>query len=73
MDQQQILDAALDLSEDQREELVQAISESLDAPDLGPYWEVEIARRIAEPDAGHLDTVPTDDVFARIAQRFRGA
>lgn len=73
MDQQQILDAALDLTEDQREELVQAISESLDASDLGPYWEAEIARRIGETEAGHLDTVPAEEVFARISQRFRGA
>jgi putative addiction module component (TIGR02574 family) len=73
MDPEAILDAALGLPKEQRERLVDALSDSLDASDLGPYWENEIARRIAETDAGGIATVPADEVFARIAQRFRGA
>ena len=34
--------------------------------------EAEIKRRIDDVDSGRVKTVPADEVFARIEQRFRG-
>jgi putative addiction module component (TIGR02574 family) len=67
-----ILEAALKLDPEQREELIDGLSASLDATDLGEYWEAEIKRRIEDVDAGRVRTVPADEVFARLEQRFRG-
>jgi len=67
-----ILDAALKLDPQQREELIEELSASLDATNLGEYWEAEIKRRIDDVDSGRVKTVPADEVFARLEQRFRG-
>ncbi len=68
----EILEAALKLDAEQREELIEELSASLDASNLGEYWEAEIKRRIDDVDSGRVKTVPADEVFARIEQRFRG-
>ena len=68
----QVLEAALKLEPEQREELIDELSASLHASDLGEYWEAEIKRRIDDVDAGRVKTVPADEVFARLEQRFRG-
>ena len=68
----EILDAALKLDPEQREELIDELSASLDATDLGEYWEAEIKRRIDDVDSGRVKTVPADEVFARLERRFRG-
>ena len=68
----EILDAALKLDPEQREELIDELSASLDATDLGEYWEAEIKRRIDDVDSGRVKTVPAGEVFARLQQRFRG-
>ncbi len=67
----EILEAALKLDPEQREELIEELSASLDASNLGEYWEAEIKRRIDDVDSGRVKTVPADEVFARIEQRFR--
>ena len=67
-----ILEAALKLDPEQREALVDELSASLDATDLGEYWEAEIKRRIEDVDSGRVKTVPASEVFARLDQRFRG-
>ena len=66
----EILEAALKLPTEQREELIEELSASLDAADLGEYWEAEIQRRVADVDAGKVKTVPADEVYARLRQRF---
>ena len=68
----EILRAALKLPPEEREELIDELSASLDASDLGDYWETEIARRISDVDLGRVQTVPAEDVFARLEQRFGG-
>ncbi len=68
----ELLEAALKLEPEQREELIEGLSASLDASDLGEYWEAEIKRRIQDVDAGRVNTVPADEVFTRLEQRFRG-
>jgi putative addiction module component (TIGR02574 family) len=67
----EILEAALKLEPEQREELIEELSASLDATDLGEYWEAEIKRRIDDVDAGRVKTVPAEEVFTRLEQRFR--
>jgi putative addiction module component (TIGR02574 family) len=67
---QEILEAALQLPQDQREVLVDKLAASLELGDLGEYWEAEIQRRIEDVDAGRVPTVPADEVFARLEQRF---
>ena len=68
----EILEAALKLDPEQREELIEELSASLDVSNLGEYWETEIRRRIDDVDSGRVKTVPADEVFARLEQRFCG-
>jgi putative addiction module component (TIGR02574 family) len=67
-----ILEAAMKLDPREREELIEELSASLDATDLGEYWEAEIKRRIEDVDSGRVKPVPADEVFDRLEQRFRG-
>ncbi len=62
----EILQAALQLDPGERASLIEALSASLNGLDLGAEWETEIARRIEESDAGRVETVPGDVVFARL-------
>jgi putative addiction module component (TIGR02574 family) len=68
----EILHAALKLPPEDREELIEELSASLDASDLGEYWEAEIERRVSDVDAGRVQPVPAEDVFARLERRFGG-
>ncbi len=63
---------ALDLSVDERSELVRRLIVSLDGePEGAPEevaraWEEEIARRVAEIDARQMQLIRADAVFAEI-------
>ena len=63
-----ILDDALALPENEREALVEALSDSLDpeAVELSPEWTSEIRSRIAQIESGEAKTIPWDEVDARI-------
>jgi putative addiction module component (TIGR02574 family) len=67
-----ILESALKLDPQQREELIEELSASLDATNLGEYWEAEIKRRINDVDSNRVKAVPAHEVFDRLEQRFRG-
>ncbi len=71
-DATEILEAALRLDPAERTRLLEAISESLDGAELGDGWEAEISRRMADVDAGRVQTIPGDEVFDRLRQRFGG-
>jgi putative addiction module component (TIGR02574 family) len=59
--------AAMQLSAEERAELIDRLIDTvLPAPPLHPAWEAEIARRVAELDAGTAATVPADEVFAEL-------
>jgi putative addiction module component (TIGR02574 family) len=63
-----LLDEALALSEQEREELVAALSDSL-APEsvtLSPGWTSEVGNRIAQIESGEVKPVPWTEVEARI-------
>jgi putative addiction module component (TIGR02574 family) len=68
----EILDAALRLDPDQRACLLAAIADSLDTGDVGPGWEEEIARRLADLDAGHARTIPGDEVIDGLRRSYGG-
>lgn len=36
-------------------------------------WDVEIARRIAEIDAGEVELIPSEEVFAKVEEKLRKA
>lgn len=38
----------------------------LPVPPLHPAWEAEIARRVAEMDAGLVESIPAEKVFAEM-------
>ena len=63
-----ILEGALALPENEREALVEALSDSLDPEtvELNPEWISEIRNRIAQIESGKAKTIPWDEVDARI-------
>lgn len=63
---------AADLPEDDRAALAGLLIESLETerdPDIEESWRLEIARRIAEIDAGEVETVPWETVRERLTRR----
>jgi len=66
-----ILEEALKLSDEEREELLESLWASFGG-ELDPATEQEIQRRITEVDAGRMQTVSGDEVMDRLRQRFRG-
>ena len=63
---------ALQLAPPERDELVRTLIESIDGePDGTPEeiaqaWDEEIARRIADFEAGKTKGIPAEEVFAKI-------
>lgn len=68
----EIEDQALSLSPKERGELIHRLIVSLegeaeDTPEaIAQAWDEEIARRVAEMDAGKTTWIPAEEVFARI-------
>lgn len=60
--------AAMELTDNERAELAVSLLASLTrpAPSLHPAWEAELARRVADLDAGKTRTIPADEVMAEI-------
>lgn len=62
-----VLALALRLTPDEREELIETLTETLrPARPLHPEWEAEIARRVAEMDAGTVAAIPAAEVFVEL-------
>lgn len=59
---------ALKLSAEERAELAERLITSIELPPppLHPAWQVEIARRIADLDAGRTHSIPGEQVFAEL-------
>ena len=65
---QAVAEAAMKLSSEDRELLVEKLIASLDRGDaLHPGWRDEIARRLAEMQAGRARFIPADEALARLA------
>ena len=59
--------AAMQLSAEERGELIERLIDTvLPSPPLHPAWEAEIARRVAEMDAGVVEAIPAEEVFAEM-------
>jgi putative addiction module component (TIGR02574 family) len=67
----EIVEAALQLPPEQREEVINDLWASLEG-DLGDEWEDEIQRRVKDVDDGRVKTIPAEEVFSRLEHRFRG-
>jgi putative addiction module component (TIGR02574 family) len=67
-----LLQKALELSEEERAELASSLLESLDPiVDKGVQeaWNEEIARRVAELDSGHAKTVPWPEILRQLSSK----
>ncbi len=59
--------AAMQLTANERAELIERLIDTVVPPaPLHPAWEEEIARRVAELDAGVVESIPAEEVFARM-------
>ena len=65
----EIVDAALQLDPKEREEVINELWASLDGG-LGEEWEAEIQRRVRDVDDGRVKSIPAEEVFTRLEQRF---
>ncbi|MGB8328640.1 MAG: addiction module protein [Polyangiales bacterium] len=64
-----ILEEALALSEQEREELVSALSSSLEPVELSPEWSFEIGRRIQKIERGEAELLDADEHLAELRQK----
>jgi putative addiction module component (TIGR02574 family) len=68
----QLFDEAMQLDPKERATLMRLLIDSLDADTeegSEEAWRAEVERRIAELDAGTVDTVPWEELRARLYQR----
>jgi putative addiction module component (TIGR02574 family) len=56
--------AALQLTTEERAELIERLIDTVLPPPLQPAWEAEIARRIRQIDAGEVECLPWGTVMA---------
>ena len=74
MSTQDLLDAALALPRSQRAELTEKLAASLEPPSEIPLetwqqaWAGEVGRRLAEIDAGQVEPIDDDEVWAEVEQ-----
>ena len=75
IDAEQLLTAALDLPDEDRLEIVEALIASFQASDRAPFdesWREVIRGRSSELDAGLVKPVPWDDVKRRARESIGG-
>ncbi len=64
---------ALKLPNNEREALIETLVSSVVPPSpLHPEWEVEIARRLADIEAGRVALIPGEQVFAEMRAMIAG-
>lgn len=65
---QAVAEQAMQLTPEDRELLVERLIASLEPVEpLHPAWRDEIARRVAEMDAGRVRFIPADEAMAELA------
>ena len=70
---EQVLEAAMTLSEAERAEVASLLWESVeDSPGakLSPEWQAEIAKRIREIDSGEVQLLSEEEVNARLSEKY---
>lgn len=63
-----VLDELLKLPAAQRLLVADRLIESVPPPPLGPEWEAEIARRVAEIESGTAQLIPWEEVRAELQE-----
>ena len=67
-----VLEAALALPSDAREELVGALSISLEPTALNPEWQAEIARRLERIESGEAMFLDAEDHLRTLRAKYGG-
>jgi putative addiction module component (TIGR02574 family) len=68
----ELFEEAMSLAPEERATLMRLLIEALDAdaePGVEDAWRVEIERRMAELDSGSVETIPWEEVRARLHRR----
>jgi putative addiction module component (TIGR02574 family) len=77
MSRAEILKAALELPEEERETLVEELAVSLHGGradgSLSPEWEAEIARRLRKVESGEAKFISPEEVFSEADEIVRAA
>ena len=69
---QQVANAAMQLTPDERVDLAEKLWVSVDSPEaVATAWDVEIERRVAQLDAGEVETIPAEAVIAALRARLK--
>lgn len=69
---EQITAEAMRLTPRQRADLAEKLWVSVDSPeDVAAAWDAEIERRIAQIDAGDVETIPAEQVIAELRAKLR--
>ena len=64
---QQVTQAAMQLRPDERVDLAEKLWGSVDTPEtIAAAWDEEIARRVAQLEAGEVETAPAEQVIAEL-------
>ena len=66
---QQVAQAAMQLSPDERVDLAEKRWVSVDTPEAIAAWDEEIARRVAQLEAGEVEIVSAEQVIAELRAR----
>ena len=68
----ELVSIAESLPIDLKIELIDKLLESISPSEgeIDELWKVEVERRIDEVESGKVNTIPGEDVFARIRERF---
>lgn len=69
-----VTELALKLTAEDRAELIERLADTVlpEPPLLHPSWAPELARRVAELDAGEAELVPAEQVFTEMRQIVNG-
>lgn len=66
-----LLDEVLALPQDEREELVSALTESLEPVRVSPEWEAELARRVEAVASGEARVLDAASHLAELRAKYR--
>jgi len=69
----QVLEAAMSLPQGERAEVANCLWESMEGfatPEIATAWQIEIAERIRASDAGEIESLPAEEVHARLKAKY---
>lgn len=70
---EQVLQAAMSLPQGERAEVANHLYDSIEGfatPEIEEAWRVEIAERIRASDAGEVESIPAEEVYARLKEKY---